>query len=665
MADTPNTRKPVTAELSANGEHVLVTFDYNPAFVKAVKRVPSARFRGKDKPDGPAWRLNLDLPTMRKLREAFGDDLALGDRLREWGVKETATERTLSDLSDANDADLESEHLAKLVKGVKVNGKRLKLRPYQKADIAFMAETNVINANQPRTGKTIETVGALIEAGLEWGQHVVFAPKASLRNVWEDGIKETYEAAGLDEPVVLTGDTPDSRREAIKEAVALAEEGYAFWLVLNPAMARMVNVRTLNGEVISKTAAKKLAGRDLEKLENEKRLANPGLIEVDWDGFVVDEFHLCGLSNPNTQTAEGLNHIAEATQPTKRFALSGTPMGGKPVKLWGALNFLDPEKFTSRWHWARHWLVINTNGYGSTIEGIMPGREDEFYRHLKPYLVRRTQRDALPGLPPRQVVEVWCHMTPQQEEQYRTMATEAEWIFEDLEEEGRLSTPNMLSMYTRLKQFADGYCDVAKTGKEVNGIPQLRISQTEDSGKLEQLIEKLEEENVIVKGDDDDDPKCAVVFSQFNDMVNMVHKALEDRGVPCAKLTGKTTDKERDRLVRAFQAGGKDAPRVMVMNTLAGGSAITLDRAETVHMLDETWVPDNQEQAENRITPTTKERMKRANIGVYYYRTRGTIEEYIQKLVADKAMNNKTILDLRRRMQEDLRKAEEASEEEE
>jgi SNF2 family DNA or RNA helicase len=75
-------------------------------------------------------------------------------------------------------------------------------------------------------------------------------------------------------------------------------------------------------------------------------------------------------------------------------------------------------------------------------------------------------------------------------------------------------------------------------------------------------------------------------------------------------------------------------------------------------MLDETWVPDNQEQAENRIMPMDKKRWKDANVGVYYYRTRGTVEEYVQKLVADKAMNNKTILDLRRRIQEELRKEE-------
>lgn len=625
--------KPVQAELASNGETVLVTFSYNPAFVKAVKAVPSARFVAKDKPEGPGWRLNLDLVTMRKLREEFGEQLALGTRLREWGSEQVVKEETLTGLSDANDAKLDN-----------VTGKFAKwLRPYQRADIAFMAQTNVINANQPRTGKTPTTVGAILEAGMEWGQHLVFAPKTSLRNVWEDGIKDAYAKQGLDEPTILTGDTPDQRKAALVEAKQLAEDGYAFWLVVNPAMGRMT----------SKLDGKGDAAKRVEELKH------PELIEVDWDTITVDEFHLMGLSNPQTQGSRGMLAIAEATQPTRRFALSGTPMGGKPIKLWGALHFLYPNEFTSRWHWARHWLVINHNGYGNSIEGIMPGREVDFYNHLKPMLVRRTQREALPGLPPVNRVDVWCGMTPAQQEQYTTMATEAEWAIEDAEEQGRLSATNVLALYTRLKQFADAYCDVSRTGKEIHGVPELQITHTQDSGKLEQLLDKLAECNVITTSEDDDEPAAALVFSQFNGVVNMVAQALEDRGVPTGKITGATSGKQRDQLVRAFQAGGPDAPRVLVMNTLAGGSAITCDRADTVHILDETWVPDNQEQAENRVTPTTPELMKsRVSTGAYYYRTRGTVEEYIRKLVADKALNNKTILDLRRRMQKELAAAE-------
>lgn len=644
--------KTVTAEISADGDRVNVEFGYDPQLVKDIKKVTTARFVNKQKsPTGkPFWRVDLDLNTMRRLREVFGDRLEIGEALRAWGREEVAKERNLTDLSQADDAELDNMP-APLIDGVEVGGRKIALRPYQKADIKFMASTNAINANQPGAGKTIETIGSFLEAGLEWGQIVVFAPIQSLRNVWEQEIAQVYEAAGYDAPTILTGDNPAQRREAIAEAKALADDDKAFWLVLNPYMARLRNVRVLDGEELSKAEFGELSPRDQERSTLEERLVSPELAEIDWDGMVIDEFHLMGLSNPSTLGARGVNRIAELTQPLKKFALSGTPMGGKPIKLWGALHFLEPDKFGSRWNWARHWLVVNHNGYGHQIEGIMPGREVDFYNHLKPYLVRRTKREALPGLPPKQRIDVWCSMTPKQGEQYTKFATEAEWELEDAEEQGRLTATNILAAYTRLKQFAGAFCKVHRDAKG-----DIKCEATTDSGKIEQLLEKLREENVIVTSEDDDEPKRAVVFSQFVPMVAAITEALEAEGVPVATMVaGKT--KRNTEIARSFQRMDADSPRVIVMNTMMG-TALNLSAADTVHVLDETWVPDNQEQAEDRAHRGDDLTMGKDEVRMYYYRTRGTVEEHIQRLVADKALNNKTILDVRRRMQKELAAAE-------
>jgi SNF2 family DNA or RNA helicase len=369
-------RDVIFAELDDSGERVEIYFNYSPDRVTKIKQVPSARFRPRDK-GGPKWWLNRDIQTMRRLREAFGDSLELGQQLIDWAQSEVDKERNLTELSIADDAELEN------VPKAFINHKEFKLRPYQKADIKFMSTTDVINANQPGAGKTIETIAAVFESGMEWGCHLVFAPVAALRSVWETEIRGAYARAGFDEPTILTGDSPRERGEAVSEAKELFDNGYSFWLVINPYNARLKPV-------------KKGKGKDgTTKFEDE--LVQPELAEIEWDSIVIDEFHLMGLSNPTTQGARGVNQIAELTQPTRKYALSGTPMGGKPIKLWGALHFLNPDEFTSRWNWARHWLVINNNGYGNSIEGIMPGREVDFYNHLRPYLVRRTKRRRCRG----------------------------------------------------------------------------------------------------------------------------------------------------------------------------------------------------------------------------------------------------------------------------
>jgi SNF2 family DNA or RNA helicase len=107
-------------------------------------------------------------------------------------------------------------------------------------------------------------------------------------------------------------------------------------------------------------------------------------------------------------------------------------------------------------------------------------------------------------------------------------------------------------------------------------------------------------------------------------------------------LTGKTTKKgERTRLVRGFQNGDY---RVLVVSTMAGGVSITLDRADTVHVLDETWVPDDQDQLIDRIHRASRIHQ----VTAYFYRTRNTLEEYINEVNQEKAFTNENVLDIRR-----------------
>jgi SNF2 family DNA or RNA helicase len=110
-------------------------------------------------------------------------------------------------------------------------------------------------------------------------------------------------------------------------------------------------------------------------------------------------------------------------------------------------------------------------------------------------------------------------------------------------------------------------------------------------------------------------------------------------------ITGDTKQSERTRIVERFQRG-ENPPRVLVITTTAGGVAITLDRAESVHIMDETWDPDDQSQLEDRV-----HRISRIHqVTVYKYRSLGTIEELIHKRVGDKQLTNETIMDVRRQM---------------
>jgi len=138
-----------------------------------------------------------------------------------------------------------------------------------------------------------------------------------------------------------------------------------------------------------------------------------------------------------------------------------------------------------------------------------------------------------------------------------------------------------------------------------------------------------------------------VIASQFSSIVDMVHEYLNAQGIKTVKITGDTPDEDRVAAQMLFRTDGErkvgDA-RVVVMTTTAGGVAITLDLADNVHILDETWVPDDQEQLADRVFNASRMHQ----VGVYVYRSIGTVEEYIKKVNIEKGAVNKEILDLRR-----------------
>ncbi len=615
------------AELNHAGDRVEVHFRYDADLVRSIKEVPNARFVPPNA-GGPFWMVPLSLDVMRRLREELGDRLVLGQALREWGKEAVQREKTMHAMAATDDVPLAD---------LKIATKLPKLaewfRPYQRADVKFLSVTSALNLNQPGLGKTTEIIGAVFEADLENGAHLVVAPKTSLETVWRYEIERwTADLEKPHEVITYHGDMSTFERDkAVDEFWACIDEDWPVWFVCTPHTVRDAK--------------------------------EPAVEE--WNTFTIDEYHKTGLPNAGARKGSGtkFSQAVKEINSKRRFAVTGTPMGGKPIKLWGALNFLYPKQFTSKWAWARTWLVMNSNGWGTDIGGIQPGREAEFYEALAPYVVRRLKSEVLPQLPAKQYVDVWCDMTPKQAKQYKEFAARAEAEIE----EKKLNALGILAQYTRLKQFADAYvgeirdrlvkCEFCEGTGDWPGQPgQLcptcdgigkqakpHLIPSTDSGKLPALWERLNEVGIDV-GEDADGDACAVISTQFRDMAEMIHKWLTDKGIKSELITGAVQEHERVRIQQEFQAGGPDAPRVVVMVTTAGGVAITLDRADTVHIMDETWVPDDQEQLEDRIHRASRMHQ----VTCYYYRSKDTVEEYIHEMTKDKAAINKEILDLRR-----------------
>lgn len=587
-----------------------VHFPYDPSAVMLVKEIAGARFVGKDK-GGPYWTIPLDLQMMREARRLFGKAMVLGPKITEWGRRQVERESVLSGLSDAGDATLERlpDALPTLAGA---------LRDYQRSGVAFgSAGRSVLIADQPGLGKTLEAIGAIYEAGQEAGAHLVIAPKSSLFTVW----KKELEKWATGEVYV----SPERGRKAREDMIAAfrASKAETKWLVVNPSLVRMKKEKVYNADGSPKLT---------KKFTQEIRLIPqfPEIHAVKWSSITLDEVsHRSGASikNPDTLTAKAIYDL-DTVEGALRIALSGTPMTNRAIDLWGILHWLDPDRYSSKWNWAEHFLEIENNGFGKKIGKVRDDREHDLWQSLTPYVLRRTKGEVAQELPPKNIIDRWCDFgSVKHQKQYTEMADEAQVRIG----EENISATSILAELTRLKQFSNSRYEADNAG---NIVP------TTDSGKFDELLEILEERGIL---DGEGDSKI-VVFSQFSQIVDAWAEALRtEHKVEAMTLTGATTKKgERQRIQDTFQSDG--GPRVLFMTTTAGGVAITLDRADTVVLVDETWSPTEQEQAEDRV-----HRISRVHqVDVYYLRTEGTVEEYIMEQVADKAQVHSRILDVRR-----------------
>lgn len=602
----------VFAELSESGDRIDVHFRYDPHAVASIKNISGARFVPKDK-GGPFWRLPLDLVTGQRLREEFGGGLQLGDALKAWGRDEVAKQRNLRSLTRADKAEL-----VNLPKATPKLYEFVSKRPYQTADIAMMAATNVLNANQPGTGKTIETIASWVEAELlHAGPHLVIAPVRSLINVWFE------ELEWLDIDVYTAEDVAERKRE-VAEGLLRAQQGEPVVICINPDMLRLKKIQMDQSGFPKQSGFVDVAKRDHKgNAYTWRDDISRGLLTTEWATVTIDEFHKMGLPNRNSLFSQSVALL----NARKKAALSGTPMGGKPRKLWSVLNWLEPGEYTSEWRWIDQWLVVNDNGFGKDVGGIQRGREDAFYETHARHLVRRLKREALPGLPDQVHIAVECSMTPAQKKQYETFAADAEIRIE----EERLSATSILAEYTRLKQFANAKQELR------DGVPY----PTEDSGKLQDLMEKLDEEGIRKQ---DPEPRArAIIASESSRMVYMVSEYLKQQGIANDTLTGDT--KDASSIIKKFKS--KDsAPYVIIMTIQTGGVSLNLEEAGSMHALDETWNPDDMEQFFDRGDRGSRTEPLRC----YTYRSRNTIQEEIAKLAEGKKITNSNILDIRRQM---------------
>lgn len=590
------------------------------------KSIPGYSFSPKKPGSTAHWSFPLDMTVCRDLRKAFGQSLKIGDELFAWASTERDVYNAQVELAGLNDVDLERLHI-----GAPVLAEAMDKRTYQKVGVAFMAGGDgVLNGDQPGLGKTLETLGAIIENG-QPGPYLVLCPKTAVRDVWERQA-QMWLAGAKYAATAAIGDR-DKRLSAIEgfwHGVESRPDAYHF-LICNVEMA---SLRRYYRCPTVPDGRHTLQSKKCDMIHGDEDIfVEPeyaGLYREAWAGIVIDESHqaLVVSSGRGTQRRDGIMKLPLRSG-SKRFALSGTPMRGKVKNLWGTLNWLRPELYTSRWRWLEKYFDVSDNGYGKDIGDLRKEKQDEFYESLAAIMLRRTKSEVLKDLPEKQYVDVEIEMEGKQAKAYAAMERDAAANLKG----GTLTATGVLAELTRLKQFASSH------GKIEGSIETARFFPDTPSNKLDWLSQFLAERGFF---DGEGDSKV-VVASQFTKLINLFARTLEDAGIPSYRITGETTASLRTQYRNEFQSDQVHT-RLMFINIKAGGVAIDLDAADELVFLDETWIPDDQEQVEDRIHRASRMH----SVTIYRLRSESTIEQRIADTNINRDRLQKEIMDGRR-----------------
>ncbi len=631
---------------SLNGNRIWVVSDYP---VSALQRdVPGSRF---SKEPVAHWSCPLTMESCLLLRERFGKDMKVEKELADWARARLAEEAEMSALGKAERAELSNLEAVAPALFKAVQG-----RTYQTVAARFIAQGRpILLGDTPGLGKTIECLAGIEESQVA-GPYLIVAPKSTLNTVWGREITRWVPRA---EVLVM----PEGRdnRELKLSIAAEGKDLSNLFVVVNPAMVRVAAFWRCK-ECGTDTPVK--ARKELKckhAAASGKPMTRPEygqLFDIEWGAIVADESDQCLLRKTGlpTQTRRGMEMLRDSMRKDGlRIAASGTPFRGRPHLLWSTLNWLRPEEFPAFWRWAEMLFEMDEGYGGSKIIGKLK-REDLLYKTLDRIMLRRTKQEVASELPPKlyvgtplvagnesSPVAVWLPMSPVQEKSYRQMLDLSVAEIEG----GQMEAVGVLAEMTRLKQFSN--CAFKRNGtKEVwRSFDGEKVKVTvpnydpvPTSNKLDWIIQRL-----IEIGHPDDPQYKVVIASQFTDILQVFAAEIERQlKIETLSVTGAVTGARRDEAVDAFNG---DGPSVMFLNTKAGGVGITLDAADEMIIIDETHVPDDQEQLEERINnrrPEEKVLQRR----FVYLKSLGTIDERIAAINMEREHDSKTILDSRR-----------------
>lgn len=300
---------------------------------------------------------------------------------------------------------------------------------------------------------------------------------------------------------------------------------------------------------------------------------------INFDYCIIDEAQ--NIKNPDAIITKAIKNVNAKV----KFALTGTPIENNLMELWSIFDFIMPGYLYNK----SKFKSIFVNNDKNIIE---------LKNLIKPFILRRTKKEVITELPDKIEQKIIIDLEKEHKRAYKGYVN----LITRKIKENNQDNITVFSYLTKLRQLCLS--------------PELMVKNYQGkNSKLDVLI------NII---NDSSDEKI-LVFSQFTKVLEVIGKRLNEENISYSYLDGKTSAKDRVKLVEEFNTNNN---KVFLISLKAGGTGLNLTSANIVVHFDPWWNPVVEDQASDRA-----HRIGQKNVvNVIKLIAKGTAEERVINL---------------------------------
>ena len=240
---------------------------------------------------------------------------------------------------------------------------------------------------------------------------------------------------------------------------------------------------------------------------------------INFDYCIIDEAQ--NIKNPDAIITKAIKNVNAKV----RFALTGTPIENNLMELWSIFDFIMPGYLYNK----SKFKSIFVNNDKNIIE---------LKNLIKPFILRRTKKEVITELPDKIEQKIIIDLEKEHKRAYKGYVN----LITRKIKENNQDNITVFSYLTKLRQLCLS--------------PELMVKNYQGkNSKLDVLI------NII---NDSSDEKI-LVFSQFTKVLEVIGKRLNEENISYSYLDGKTSAKDRVKLVEEFNTNNNSTKIIMYL----------------------------------------------------------------------------------------------------